>query len=209
MFTLLGIFIHLMIIFIVASLIALPFAAIVYWRNNSMRKQRAFKALLSPYFFIYTFYFCCLMGAFCCSTIFNTGCGMDGFWRTELTHGYEMYSICDDFDPTPVSIIKKGDEIVVDEVVEIKERGNILYGMAYIVDESKGHYFSLDLENDSLTWHGLYDEARRKDANIVSGLSEMESFYYSKWCWVVPLTILSLIISSGLIFLLWRKGGRQ
>lgn len=197
-----------MIIFIIASLIALPVSVIVYWKSRNRRKRKAVMVLISPYLFFYSFYFCCLIGAFCCSSIFNTGCGMDGYWHTELPNGYEIYSICDDFAPKLVGIIKNGERLIVDDVVKIKEEGNMLYGMAYIVDESKGHYFSIDTENGILAWHGLYDEARKKDANIVSGLSEAETFYYSKWGWDVPLGILSLFISCTCVFCWCRKVGR-
>lgn len=151
-------------------------------------------ALISPYLFVYTSYACYLLGAFYCSPVFNTGCGTDGYWHTELSHGYEMYSVCDNTFSIPLGIICKGDSIVVDDVTKIKEEGNMLYGLTYyIIDDSKGYFFSLNMETGALTWHGRYAEVKKENADITSGLMNTESFYYDKWPWVTPLEILSIL----------------
>lgn len=205
MFVLLGVMIRVVFFFIMASLVAIPFAVLVYWRSKNCRKRKALLALISPYLFVYTSYACYLLGAFYCSPVFNTGCGTDGYWHTELSHGYEMYSVSDNTFSIPLGIIYKGDSIVVDDVTKIKEEGNMLYGLtSYIIDDSKGYFFSLNMETGALTWHGRYAEVKKENADITSGLMNTESFYYDKWPWVTPLEILSILLGTGIVYGLWQ-----
>ena len=95
---LLGVMIQLIICALLAVVIALPVSVIVCWRSKKNKKQNTILTFLSPFVFIYTFYFVYLIGGFTCSSIFDTGCGMDGYYRTNLPNGYEIETIADDFD---------------------------------------------------------------------------------------------------------------
>lgn len=165
----------------------------------------------------YTFYFCGLIGAFTASAIFHTGCGWDGYWHAYLPNDYEIYSTTDDFDYTAwSSIIQKGDSSIINFVAEIKEEDNMIYGMYYPVSEipGAGIYFSLDTGNGTFTQYGMLEEARANE-NVVSGLLDIKSFYRSKWGWVMPLIVLSLLAAIGATWGVWRwitgtkKGGKR
>ena len=93
-----SIIIQLVIFTLLAVVIALPLAGIVCWRSRKHRKRNTILALLSPFVFIYSFYFTCLIGGFACASIFDTGCGMDGYYKADLPNGYQIESLADDFD---------------------------------------------------------------------------------------------------------------
>lgn len=62
MILILGIIIHLIIFTLLAVVIALPLAGIVCWLSRKHRKRNTILALLSPFVFIYSFYFTGLVG---------------------------------------------------------------------------------------------------------------------------------------------------
>lgn len=95
---LLGIIIQLIIFTLLAIAISLPLAGIVCWCSRRQRKRNTILAMLSSFLFIYSFYFTCLIGGFACSSIFDTGCGMDGYYKVDLPNGHQIESIVDDFD---------------------------------------------------------------------------------------------------------------
>ncbi len=206
MFTLFGIIIQLIIFTLLAEVIALPLAGIVCWRSRKHRKRNTILALLSPFLFIYSFYFTCLIGGFACASIFNTGCGMDGYYKTDLPNGYQIESLADDFDREYFTgDISKDKKDIVEWVTKIKISGDSIYGERYFVNEAPGseYYFIIDTKTDSITQYKSLSEAKEKAPTVVTGLTHMEAFYYKSWPWAIPLTILSVVVSSGLVFLLW------
>ena len=79
-------------------MLALPLVGIVCWRSKKNKKRNAILTFISPFVFIYTFYFGCMIGGFTCSSVFGTGCGIDGYYHATLPNGYELETISDDFD---------------------------------------------------------------------------------------------------------------
>ncbi len=206
MFTLLGIIIQLIIFTLLAVVIALPLAGIVCWRSRKYRKRNTILALLSPFVFIYSFYFTCLFGGFTCAAIFDTGCGMDGYYKTDLPNGYQIESLADDFDREYFTgYISKDKKHIVEWVTKIKISGDSIYGERYFVNEAPGseYYFAIDTKTDSIAQYKSLSEAKEKAPTVITGLTHLEAFYYKNWPWVTPLTILSFVVSSGLVFLLW------
>lgn len=203
---LLGILIHLIFFTMLAVVIALPLAGIVCWRSRKHRKRNTILALLSPFVFIYSFYFTCLIGGFACASIFETGCGMDGYYKTDLPNGYQIESLADDFDREYFTgYIRKDGTRVVEWVTKIKVSGDSIYGERYFVNEAPGseYYFAIDTKTDSITQYKSFSYAKEKAPTVVTGLTTLEAFYYKSWSWVIPLTILAFILSSGVVFLLW------
>lgn len=203
---LLGIIIQLIIFTLLAVVIALPLAGIICWRSRKHRKRNTILALLSPFVFIYSFYFTCLIGGFTCASIFDTGCGMDGYYKTDLPNGYQIESLADDFDREYFTgDISKDKKLIVEWVTKIKISGDSIYGERYFVNEAPGseYYFAIDTKTDSLTQYKSLREAKEKAPKIVTGLTHLEAFYYKSWPWVIPATILAFVVSSGLVFLLW------
>ncbi len=206
MFTLLGIIIQLIIFTLLAVVIALPLAGIICWRSRKHRKRNTILALSSPFVFIYSFYFTYLIGGFTCASIFDTGCGMDGYYKTDLPNGYQIESLADDFDREYFTgYISKDKKHIVEWVTKIKISGDSIYGERYFVNEAPGseYYFAIDTKTDSITQYKSLREAKEKAPMVVTELTHMEAFYYKSWSWVTPLTILSFVVSSGLVFLLW------
>lgn len=203
---LLEIIIQLIIFTLLAVVIALPLAGIICWRSRKHRKRNTILALLSPFVFIYSFYFTCLIGGFTCASIFDTGCGMDGYYKTDLPNGYQIESLAYDFDREYFTgDISKDKKLIVEWVTKIKISGDSIYGERYFVNEAPGseYYFAIDTKTDSLTQYKSLREAKEKAPKIVTGLTHLEAFYYKSWPWVIPATILAFVVSSGLVFLLW------
>lgn len=199
-----GIIIQLVIFTLLAVVIALPLAGIVCWRSRKHRKRNIILALLSPFVFIYSFYFTCLIGGFACASIFDTGCGIDGYYKTDLPNGYQIESLADDFDREYFTgYIRKDGTRIVELVAKIKVSGDSIYGEQSFEFFPRGHYFVIDTKIDSLTQYNSFSEAKEKAPMIVTGLTHLEAFYYKSWPWVIPLTIIAFVVSSGLVFLLW------
>lgn len=204
MFTLLDIIIQLIIFTLLAVVIALPLAGIVCWRSRKYRKRNTILALLSPFVFIYSFYFTCLFGGFTCAAIFDTGCGMDGYYKTDLPNGYQIESLADDFDREYFTgYISKDKKHIVEWVTKIKIVGDSICGEQSFEPAGRDHYFVIDTKTDSITQYKSPLEAKEKAPMVVTGLTHLEAFYYKSWPWVTPLTILAVVVSSGLVFLLW------
>ena len=141
---LIGIIIQLLIFTLLAAIIALPLTGFVFWRSKKHKKRNAILTFLSPFLFIYTFYIGCLIGGFTCATIYDTGCGMDGYYHTELPNGYEIETIADDFDREYFTgNISKDDKFAVWWVRKIRIDGDTIYGERYDVNEAPGseYYF--------------------------------------------------------------------
>lgn len=201
---LLGIIIQLIIFTLLAVVIALPLAGIICWRSRKHRKRNTILALLSPFVFIYSFYFTCLIGGFTCASIFDTGCGMDGYYKTDLPNGYQIESLADDFDREYFTgYIRKDGARVVEWVTKIKIVGDSICGEQSFDPAGRDHYFVIDTKTDSITQYKSLSEVKEKTPTVVTGLTHMEAFYYKSWTWVIPLAILALVVSSGLVFLLW------
>ena len=201
---LLGIIIQLIIFTLLAVVIALPLAGIICWRSRKHRKRNTILALLSPFVFIYSFYFTCLIGGFTCASIFDTGCGMDGYYKTDLPNGYQIESLADDFDREYFTgYIRKDGARVVEWVTKIKIVGDSICGEQSFDPAGRDHYFVIDTKTDSITQYKSLSEVKEKTPTVVTGLTHMEAFYYKSWTWVIPLAILAVVVSSGLVFLLW------
>ena len=201
---LLGIIIQLIIFTLLAVVIALPLAGIVCWRSRKHRKRNTILALLSPFVFIYSFYFTCLIGGFTCASIFDTGCGMDGYYKTDLPNGYQIESLADDFDREYFTgYIRKDGARVFEWVTKIKIVGDSICGEQSFEPAGRDHYFVIDTKTDSITQYKSLREAKEKTPTVVTGLTHMEAFYYKSWPWVIPLAIIAFVVSSGLVFLLW------
>lgn len=204
---LIGIILQIIIFTLLAAIIALPLAGIVFWRSKKNKKRNTILAFLSPFLFIYIFYFGCLIGGFTCATIFDTGCGMDGYYHTALPNGYEIETIADDFDREYFTgnISKDGKGVIVWWVRKIRIDGDIIYGERYDVNEAPGseYYFSLNTSTNELTEYTSYKEAQEVNPVVITDLTPLEPFYYKSWKWVTPLGILVLLLSLCLVFLMW------
>ena len=203
---LLGVMIQLIICALLAVVIALPVSVIVCWRSKKNKKQNTILTFLSPFVFIYTFYFVYLIGGFTCSSIFDTGCGMDGYYRTNLPNGYEIETIADDFDRECfMGNIRKDDSIAIEWVTKIKVVGDSIYGERFYVSEAPGseYYFILNTKTGYIKQFTSYNEAKISNPMVVSDLSHLEVFYYKSWKWVVPLEVLAFLSSSGMVLLMW------
>ena len=174
MILILGIIIHLILFTLLAVVIALPLAGIVCWLSRKHRKRNTILALSSPFVFIYSFYFTCLIGGFTCASIFD----FTGYIRKDGARVFEW-------------------------VTKIKIVGDSICGEQSFEPAGRDHYFVIDTKTDSITQYKSPLEAKEKAPMVVTGLTHLEAFYYKSWPWVIPLTILSVVVSSGLVFLLW------
>jgi len=193
--------------------------------SKRKRKRKTIFGLISPFVFVFSFYFMCLIGGFICATAFKTGCGMDGYWHTELPNGYIIESVEDYFDREYLTgNIIKDEKRIVEWVTKVKISKDTIYGERYDVNEAHGseYYFSLDTKTGKLTQYTSLNEAQIYIPNIIILLTDIESFYYHSWKWVIPLGVSVFVISSGLVFLLWfvivrlhqakrasKKGGKR
>ena len=203
---LLEILILLIVLTFLGIVIALPVAGIVLWLSKKYKRRNTILTLLSPFVFIYTFYFCCLVGGFTCSSAFNTGCGMNGYYKTDLPNGYQIESLVDDFDRDYFNgTISKGGKCVIEWVTKIKVIGDSIYGERYFVNEAPGseYYFVIDTKSGGITQYESFREAKEVYPSIETDLTHLEVFYYKSWVWVIPLAILAFVISSGLVFIMW------
>lgn len=155
---------------------------------------------------MYTFYFGCLIGGFTCSSVFGTGCGINGYYHTTLPNGYELETISDDFDREYFTgYIRKDGKDVIEWVTKIKVSGDSIYGERYFVNEAPGseYYFVIDTKSDSITQYKSFREANENDPTLLTGLTHLEAFYYKSWSWVIPLGSIAFVISLWVVFLIW------
>ncbi len=148
----------------------------------------------------------CIIGGFICATTFKTGCGMDGYWHTGLPNGYTIESTEDEFiNEHLTGNIVKDEKQIVGCVTKVKISRDTIFGERYDVNEAPGgrYYFSLDTNTGELKQYTSLNEAQRHEPNIITSLTDIESFYYHSWKWVNPLGVSAFVISSGLVFLLW------
>ena len=199
-FILFGVIIQIIVFTLLAVAIALPLAGIVCWRSTKHRKRNTILAALSPFVFIYTFYFTCLIGGFACASIFDTGCGMDGCYKTDLPNGYRIESLIEDWDNF-TGYIHNDNKCVIEDVTKIKVSGDTIYGERHTVDEAQGSecYFAIDTKTDSISLQGI----QAAHPAIATELTLLEPFYYDSWSWVNPLGIIAFVLSTGLVSLLW------
>ena len=168
MILILGIIIHLILFTLLAVVIALPLAGIVCWLSRKHRKRNTILALSSPFVFIYSFYFTCLIGGFTCASIFDTGCGMDGYYKTDLPNGYQIESLADDFDREYFTgYIRKDGARVFEWVTKIKIVGDSICGEQSFEPAGRDHYFVIDTKTDSITQYKSPLEAKEKAQNSV------------------------------------------
>lgn len=202
--TLISIAIQIILFFLLSAIVAFPLAGGLYLLCKRKRKRKALFGMLSPFVFVFSFYFICLIGDSVCSSLFRTGCGMDGYWHADLPNGYEMESVEIDIDHFNGDISKDGKR-VAEWVTKIKISGDTIYGERYDVNEAPGseYYFALDTETGELIQYTSSEEAKRACPAAVTGLKDVESFYYQSWNWVLPLGIAAFVISSGLVLLMW------
>ena len=202
---LLSILIHLFISFLLSVVIALPLAGGLYVFSKRKRKRRVIFGLISPFVFMFSFYLMCLIGGLICATAFKTGCGIDGYWHTELPNGYVIESNEYAFNSEYITgNIIKDEKLIVEWVTKVKISGDTILSERYDVNEAPGneYFFSLDTKTGELDQYPSLNEAQRYKPNITS-LTDIESFYYRSWKWVIPLGVTAFVISSGLVFLLW------
>lgn len=202
---LLSILIQLIFFFLLSVVIALPLAGGLYVLSKRKRKRRVIFGLISPFVFMFSFYLMCLTSGLICATAFKTGCGMDGYWHTELPNGYVIKSNEYAFNSEYLTgNIIKDEKLIVEWVTKVKISGDTILGERYDVNEAPGseYYFSLDTKTGELDQYPSLNEAQRYKPNITS-LTDIESFYYRSWKWVIPLGVSAFVISSGLVFLLW------
>lgn len=202
---LLSILIQLIIFFLLSVVIALPLAGGLYVFSKRKRKRKVIFGLVSPFVFMFSFYFMCLIGGLICAPAFKTGCGMDGYWHTELPNGYVIESFENEYNREYLTgNIIKDEKLIVEWVTKVKISGDTILGERYDVNEAPGseYYFSLDTKTGELDQHSSLNEAQRYKPNITS-LTDIESFYYHSWKWVIPLGVSAFVISCGLVFLLW------
>jgi len=203
---LLSILIQLIIFFLLSVVIALPLAGGLYVLSKRKRKRRVIFGLISPFVFMFSFYFMCLIGGLICATTFKTGCGMDGYWHTELPNGYVIESFEDEFNSEYLTgNIIKDERLIVEWITKVNISGDTIFGEQYDVNEAPGseYYFTLDTKTGELDQYISLNEAQRYKPNIITSLTDIESFYYHSWKWVIPLGVTAFIISSGLVLLLW------
>jgi len=203
---LLSILIHLFISFLMSVVIALPLAGGLYVLSKRERKRRVIFGLVSPFVFVFSFYSMCLIGGLICATAFKTGCGMDGYWHTELPNGYVIESFEDEINSEYLTgNIIKDEKRIVEWVTKVNISGDTIFGERYDVNETHGseYYFSLDSKTGELDQYTSLNEVQRYKPNILTSLTDIESFYYHSWKWVIPLGISAFIISSGSVLLLW------
>lgn len=203
---LLSILIQMIIFLLLSVVIALSLAGGLYVLSKRKRKRKVIFGLISPFVFMFSFYFMCFIGGLICATAFKTGCGMDGYWHTELPNGYVIESFEDEFNSEYLTgNIIKDEKLIVEWVTKVKISGDTIYGERYDVNEAPGseYYFYIDTKTDKLDQYTSLNEAQRYKPNIITSLTDIESFYYHSWKWVIPLGISAFIISSGLVLLLW------
>ena len=202
---LLSILIQLIFFFLLSVAIALPLAGGIYVLSKRKRKRRVIFGLISPFVFMFSFYFMCLIGGLICATAFKTGCGMDGYWHTELPNGYVIESNEYAFNSEYITgNIIKDEKQIVECITKVKISGDTILGERYDVNEAPGneYFFSLDTKTGELDQYPSLNEVQRYKPNITS-LTDIESFYYRSWKWVIPLSVTAFVISCGLVFLLW------
>lgn len=219
---LLSILIQLFFFFLLSAVIALLLAGSLYVFSKRKRKRKVIFGLISPFGFMFSFYSMCLIGGLICATAFKTGCGMDGYWHAELPNGYVIESFEDEFNSEYLTgNIIKDEKLIVEWVTKVNISGDTIIGERYDVNEAPGseYYFSLDTKTGEMAQYTSLNEAQIYKPSIITSLTDIESFYYHSWKWVIPLGISAFVISSGLVLLLWhviirlnpvsRKGGQQ
>ena len=130
---------------------------------------------------------------------------MDGYWHTELPNGYVIESNEYAFNSEYITgNIIKDEKQIVEWVTKVEIYGDTILGERYDINEAPGneYFFSLDTKTGELDQYPSLNEAQRYKPNITS-LTDIESFYYRSWKWVIPLGVSAFVISSGLVFLLW------
>jgi len=203
---LLSVLIQLIIFFLLSVVIGFSLAGCLYVFSKRKRKRKVIFGMISPFVFVFSFYFTCLIGGFICASAFKTGCGTDGYWHTELPNGYIIESVEDDFvSESLTGNISKDEKLIVEWVTKVKVSNDSIYGERYDVNEAPGSecYFSIDTKTGELTQYTSLNEAQIYIPNIIILLTDIESFYYHSWKWVIPLGVSAFVISSGLVFLLW------
>lgn len=203
---LLSILLQLIIFFLLSVVIALPLAGGLYVFSKRKRKRKMIFGLVSPFVFMFSFYFMCLIGGLVCASVFKTGCGMDGYWHTELPNGYVIESNEYEFNTEYLTgNIIKDEKLIVEWVTKVNISGDTIFGERYDVNEALGseYYFSLDSKTGEFDQYTSLNEAQRYKPNIITSLTDIESFYYHSWKWVIPLGVSAFVISSGMVFLFW------
>lgn len=203
---LLSILIQLIISLLLSVVIALPLAGGIYVSSKRKRKRKVIFGLISPFVFVFSFYSMCLIGGLVCAAVFKTGCGMDGYWHTELPNGYVIESFEDEFNSEYLTgNIIKDEKLIVEWITKVNISSDTIFGERYDVNEAPGseYYFSLDSKTGELDQYPSLNEAQRYKPNIITSLTDIESFYYHSWKWVIPLGVTAFVISCGVVFLLW------
>lgn len=162
-------------------------------------------AFLSTFLFAYTFYCVILIGSLICSAIFHTGCGLDGYYKAVLPNGYYITSIDDEFgEEFLTGSVIHHETYIINNVTEIKVTGDTIYGKQYCLNQSpkRDNYFLLDTKNDNYKQFASYDEAIAYNKAIVSGLSQLGDFYFSRCKWIIPLALFALFSASGAVIII-------
>lgn len=150
---LLSILIQLIIFFLVSVVIALPLAGGIYVLSKRKRKRKVIFGLVSPFVFVFSFYSMCLIGGLVCASVFKTGCGIDGYWHTELPNGYVIESFEDEINSEYLTgSIIKDEKLIVEWVTKVNISCDTIFGERYDVNEAPGseYYFSLDTKTGEL-----------------------------------------------------------
>ena len=195
------IFFHLIFIFILSSIIAFFGGLIFYFVNKENRqKRKLFLVGFSPYLFLYTLYFCALIGSIIVSENKNIDIGIGDSWYVPINNSYQILMI----DLPEQASIQYKEESLISDVSHIQQIREKVYGKTY---ENK--YFSINLANNMFTEYEsrneLLNKERLKKLDLIKTID-----FYNKRKWEVSGTatiivgILSLIISLVTTIIFWK-----
>lgn len=193
------VFIHLIILFILSTLIAIINAFIVYFISKKEKiKRKIFLALFSPFSILFSSYILALIGLSIVSEIKKVDIGIGDSWYVPLNSECEVLMI----DLPEQAYIMRGSETIISDVSQIQQCGEIVYGKTF-----QNNYFIVNLKTMVIKINLPLKDLAQK----VNGLNliDVPKFYEErKWeltgSWDIFIGILALFISTTITFIFCR-----
>jgi hypothetical protein len=197
-----AILIHLIAIFILAAIISFICGIIAFIRNRKkeQRKRKIFLAIICPFIFLYTFYFCLLIGGIIVSETKKVDIGIGDTWYAPINDTCRIVMI----DAPDIGFIECNEKVVVNDIIKIDQVENRIIGQM-----SDLKFFVFDVQENKLDYYSTEQELienKHNNSYTLVGVGEFQSKLYKKAIGnlMIFIPILSLIISV-LVVILCRK----
>jgi amino acid transporter len=188
------ILIHLIVLFILAAMISGICGIIVFIKNRKkeQRKRKTFLAIICPFIFLYTFYFCLLIGGVIISETKKVDIGIGDTWYAPINDTCRIVMI----DLPNMGYIECNDKVVVNSIIKIDQVENSIVGQ-----NSDLKFFIFDLQENKLDYYATEQELiinEYIDSHTLVDVEEFQSKLYKKAIGnlMIYIPILSLIISA-------------